>query len=186
MPFDTPEELAEVGAEMLANMPADAYPHLTAVATELPASGFDHGSELEIGLDLVLDGVARLDPGPGGGPSAGWHEIWPARHRPALGELQPADRVGQPDRFRADRLAGEGVLEQVRGDDRGEVGTDVLDPPTEARCSPATWCEPPFQAREEEPGEGDERIPVHHRGRGPEGIGHESMIRATHEQRVTG
>lgn len=59
LPFSGPEELAEVGAAMLEHMPADDYPHLVAVATELIASGFDYAAEFEYGLDLVLDAIER-------------------------------------------------------------------------------------------------------------------------------
>ena len=60
LPFSGPEELAEVGGAMLEHMPADEYPHLVKVATELMASGFDYAEEFEYGLDLLLDAVARV------------------------------------------------------------------------------------------------------------------------------
>ncbi|MBA3586553.1 MAG: TetR/AcrR family transcriptional regulator C-terminal domain-containing protein [Chloroflexi bacterium] len=45
---------------MLAQLPADEYPNLAAVAGELVASGFDYASEFEFGLDLILDGIERV------------------------------------------------------------------------------------------------------------------------------
>ena len=59
LPFSNAEELAIVGEQMLAQVPAEAYPHLVRVATELLASGFDYGSEFERGLDLILEGIER-------------------------------------------------------------------------------------------------------------------------------
>jgi hypothetical protein len=40
-------------------MPADQYPHLVEIATELIAAGFDYAAEFEYGLDLVLDAIER-------------------------------------------------------------------------------------------------------------------------------
>lgn len=60
LPFGTPEELAAMGEIMLRQFPADAYPHLKDVATDLVASGFVYADEFEFGLDLILDGIARV------------------------------------------------------------------------------------------------------------------------------
>jgi AcrR family transcriptional regulator len=59
LPFADAEELAIMGDELLAQVPADAYPNMARVANELLASGFDYGDEFEFGLDLVLDGIER-------------------------------------------------------------------------------------------------------------------------------
>jgi AcrR family transcriptional regulator len=59
LPFSNAEELAIVGDELLAQVPADAYPNLVRVASELLAAGFDYGNEFEFGLDLILDGIER-------------------------------------------------------------------------------------------------------------------------------
>ena len=59
LPFAGAEELAIVGEELLAHVPADAYPNLVRVGSELLASGFDYGNEFEFGLDLILDGIER-------------------------------------------------------------------------------------------------------------------------------
>jgi AcrR family transcriptional regulator len=58
-PFSNAEELAAVGEQMLAQVPADQYPNLVRVSDELLASGFDYRDEFEFGLDLILDGIAR-------------------------------------------------------------------------------------------------------------------------------
>ncbi|MHB8890762.1 MAG: TetR/AcrR family transcriptional regulator [Candidatus Limnocylindrales bacterium] len=59
LPFSNAEELAAVGEELLAQVPADAYPNMSRVAGELLASGFDYGNEFEFGLDLILAGIER-------------------------------------------------------------------------------------------------------------------------------
>jgi AcrR family transcriptional regulator len=64
LPFGSADEMAEVGAEMLAGADPDAYPNLARVTTELLAAGFDYADEFEIGLDLVLDAIRRLKPSP--------------------------------------------------------------------------------------------------------------------------
>ncbi len=63
LPVATPEQMAEVGPEILAAIPVDAYPHLAEVAAELIRSGFRYADEFELGLDLILDGLERLRPG---------------------------------------------------------------------------------------------------------------------------
>lgn len=40
--------------------PVDEYPYLVEVAEELGRTGYDYAQEFEFGLDLVLDGIARL------------------------------------------------------------------------------------------------------------------------------
>jgi AcrR family transcriptional regulator len=65
LPFASAEELAEVGAEMLAGADADAYPHLARVSSELLEAGFDYADEFEVGLDLVLDAIRTIAPSPG-------------------------------------------------------------------------------------------------------------------------
>ena len=62
LPFDTPEELAEVGAMMLEHVPADEYPYLSEVSRELLESGFAYGDEFEVGLDLILEASETLLP----------------------------------------------------------------------------------------------------------------------------
>jgi AcrR family transcriptional regulator len=61
LPFDTSEELAEAAESILAQFPADEYPHLAETITEhVTKSGYDYADEFEVGLDLVLDAIERL------------------------------------------------------------------------------------------------------------------------------
>ena len=61
LPFDTPEETAEVAAEIMDAFVADAYPHLTELAVEhVLQPGYDYGDEYHFGLELILDGLERL------------------------------------------------------------------------------------------------------------------------------
>ena len=60
LPFDTPEETAEVAQAIMAEFPANAYPHLTELAVEhVLQPGYDYGDEYGFGLDLILDGLER-------------------------------------------------------------------------------------------------------------------------------
>jgi len=60
LPFDTAEETADVIQMILAQSPADEYPHLTELAIEhVLQPGYDYGNEFEFGLDLILDGLER-------------------------------------------------------------------------------------------------------------------------------
>jgi AcrR family transcriptional regulator len=57
-PDMTPEEMAEA---FLRAIPADEYPYLREMVVEhAMKSGYDEGADFEFGLDLVLDGLARL------------------------------------------------------------------------------------------------------------------------------
>jgi AcrR family transcriptional regulator len=60
LPFDTPEQTAELAHTMLARFPVEAYPHLGELMTEqVIRSGYDYGNEFEFGLDLILEGLDR-------------------------------------------------------------------------------------------------------------------------------
>jgi AcrR family transcriptional regulator len=61
LPFDTPEQTAELAQAMLAQFPLDAFPHLAEfMAVQVLPSDYDYGStEFEFGLDLILDGLER-------------------------------------------------------------------------------------------------------------------------------
>jgi len=63
LPFSNAEELAAMGEELLSQVPADQYPNSVRVSSELLAAGFDYGDEFEFGLDLILDGIARVRQG---------------------------------------------------------------------------------------------------------------------------
>jgi len=61
LPFDTPDQTAELAAQILAGMPAEEFPYLRELTTgHVLQPGYDYGAEFEPGLDLVLDGLARL------------------------------------------------------------------------------------------------------------------------------
>lgn len=60
LPASSGEEMAVVAAEIAAAMPADVYPHLTALTVEhVLQPGYDFAKEFEFGLDLVLDGLEQ-------------------------------------------------------------------------------------------------------------------------------
>ena len=60
LPFNTPEETAEVAQAMMAEFPTDAYPHLTEIAVEhVLQPGYSYASEYLFGLDLILDGLEQ-------------------------------------------------------------------------------------------------------------------------------
>ena len=62
LPFETPADVAEVSERMLAQFPAGDYPHLTeAMVEHVGKPGYDYADEFEFGLDLILDGIERLD-----------------------------------------------------------------------------------------------------------------------------
>ncbi|MEG3626378.1 TetR/AcrR family transcriptional regulator C-terminal domain-containing protein [Streptomyces poriticola] len=58
LPFTGPAELDEVAGAILSDMPADAYPHLTELATEHALEpGYDYADEFAFGLALILDAL---------------------------------------------------------------------------------------------------------------------------------
>lgn len=58
LPFDAPEETAEVMRQQRENVPEmDDYPYLMEVAAELETAGYDYETEFYFGLDLILDGI---------------------------------------------------------------------------------------------------------------------------------
>ena len=60
LPFDTPDEVAQLAQVMLAQFPADTYPHLAAFTSEhILQPGYDFGAEFEFGLELILEGLSR-------------------------------------------------------------------------------------------------------------------------------
>lgn len=60
LPFQTPDEVAAVAQAMLTPATLDAYPNLVEMITEHALKpGYDHGRELEYGLDILLDGLER-------------------------------------------------------------------------------------------------------------------------------
>lgn len=74
LPVGTPDQMAQVGEEIMRHMPLAQYPHLARVGRDLIAAGFDYRAEFEVGLDLVLDALARSLPagvGRGASPETG-------------------------------------------------------------------------------------------------------------------
>lgn len=60
LPFDTPEETAELAADILGSFPVDALPHLAELtAGHVLQPGYDYGDEFAYGLELLLDGLEQ-------------------------------------------------------------------------------------------------------------------------------
>lgn len=60
LPFDA-SNVAEMAKSMLKQFPADEFPHLAELTFEhVMKPGYDYGDEFEYGLDLILDGLARV------------------------------------------------------------------------------------------------------------------------------
>ncbi|TNF33299.1 MAG: TetR/AcrR family transcriptional regulator [Deltaproteobacteria bacterium] len=55
------EDLAEVADGIMAQLPVEQFPHLAEMIVEHALKpGYDYGDEFAFGLDLILDGFARL------------------------------------------------------------------------------------------------------------------------------
>ena len=59
IPFETPEESAEIAATTVGER-GDEYPYLAEVVVELGKKGYDYTEEFEFGLDFILDGLQRF------------------------------------------------------------------------------------------------------------------------------
>jgi AcrR family transcriptional regulator len=60
LPFESPEQIAELAQTILARFPVDEYPHLAELTFQhVLQPGYDYGQEFAFGLDLVLDGLER-------------------------------------------------------------------------------------------------------------------------------
>jgi AcrR family transcriptional regulator len=60
LPFHTTEETSELARAIMGRFTPHQYPHLAELTTEhVLQPGYDHGSEYEFGLDLILDGLER-------------------------------------------------------------------------------------------------------------------------------
>ncbi|GAA4090597.1 TetR/AcrR family transcriptional regulator [Streptomyces shaanxiensis] len=60
LPFDTPEETAELAESIMSRFGDGEYPHLTEIATaHVLRPGYVYGDEFEFGLDLILDGLQQ-------------------------------------------------------------------------------------------------------------------------------
>ncbi|TCC46326.1 TetR/AcrR family transcriptional regulator [Kribbella pittospori] len=61
--FGTPEETAKLAQAFVVQFPAKEYPHLARLTIEhVLQPGYDYADEYEIGLNLILDGLAKLVP----------------------------------------------------------------------------------------------------------------------------
>lgn len=58
LPFDGPEQTAEVAAQIMGTLPTGDYPHFAELAKHhVLRAGYDHGDEFDYGLELILDGL---------------------------------------------------------------------------------------------------------------------------------
>ena len=63
LPFDTRQETSELAQAIVAQFPAEEYPHLAEFTFEhVLQPGYEYGREYEFGLDLILDGLERALP----------------------------------------------------------------------------------------------------------------------------
>jgi hypothetical protein len=63
LPLTGSKPIAEVAEPMLRQFAADDYPHLLEMATEhVLRPGYDFGDEFEIGLEVILEALARWIP----------------------------------------------------------------------------------------------------------------------------
>jgi AcrR family transcriptional regulator len=60
LPFETPEQTAELAEAIMARFPVGEFPHLAELMFEhVLQPGYDYAEEFEFGLDLLLDGIER-------------------------------------------------------------------------------------------------------------------------------
>lgn len=60
LPFESPEEVAQMAEVFLRAVPADEYPYLAEMTVEhVLKPGYDFANEFETGLELILDGLER-------------------------------------------------------------------------------------------------------------------------------
>lgn len=60
LPFDSPQETAELADSIMSGFGDGQYPYLTEIATaHVMRPGYAYGDEFEFGLDLILDGLQR-------------------------------------------------------------------------------------------------------------------------------
>ena len=61
--FETVEQAAEVGEAVMEQFPFDTYPYMGEMVTQhMMKSGYRAMDEFDFGLDLIIDGLARLEP----------------------------------------------------------------------------------------------------------------------------
>lgn len=78
LPFGDADDVAEVAEPIMDRMPMEEYPNMARFAMEHAMKpGYSFGASFEVGLDLVLDGLARLrSTGDGDGEREGDGEAW--------------------------------------------------------------------------------------------------------------
>ncbi|MEU1407431.1 TetR/AcrR family transcriptional regulator [Streptomyces sp. NPDC005728] len=60
LPFDTPDQTAELAKSIMSGFGDGEYPYLTEIATaHVMRPGYAYGDEFEFGLDLILDGLQQ-------------------------------------------------------------------------------------------------------------------------------
>ena len=60
LPFQTPEETADLAEAILGGLPASEYPYMRELTAEhVLKPGYHYGDEFEFGIDLILDGLDR-------------------------------------------------------------------------------------------------------------------------------
>ncbi|MFJ7278198.1 TetR/AcrR family transcriptional regulator [Kitasatospora sp. NPDC098663] len=60
LPFDSPEETAELAESIVSGFGAGEYPYLAEIATaHVMRPGYSYGDEFTFGLDLILDGLGQ-------------------------------------------------------------------------------------------------------------------------------
>jgi AcrR family transcriptional regulator len=60
LPFNTPEETAELAVNILEQFPVEEFPHLAELTIKhILVPGYNYRDEFDFGLDLVLDGLER-------------------------------------------------------------------------------------------------------------------------------
>jgi hypothetical protein len=61
LPFESTTDIADVAQTILEPFPAGAYPHLVEMITEHAMKpGYDFAAEFDIGLEVLLDGLERM------------------------------------------------------------------------------------------------------------------------------
>lgn len=70
LPFEDSTELTEMTSDIMAEFPAEAFPHLFELAvSQVLQPGYDYGDEFTFGLALILDGLEATRDQPGDGAS---------------------------------------------------------------------------------------------------------------------
>lgn len=65
LPFEGPDDVSEIAEQILEQMPVAEFPSFAEFARQhVLQPGYDFGDEFEIGLAMVLDGIAGLHGGP--------------------------------------------------------------------------------------------------------------------------